>query len=310
MTDAAAHNFQVDNIIASDFEVDHVPKHLLCQTHPCLMFIKKVLKVFSDIEVSIGPDKIYSNFLVNATTSHETVFKQYIDCLTRLVSTDFDHKSWNYSKEFSLFISPKKNWASCLKMERFNRFVYLCAVIVYIEKDVQMFLNSYDHINNTLACIVRSFGSIEYLTVFCAVGALIGIHLIEPYLSVTYYDQMKYSELIPAMQLLYEQLIACDPHNMLNISSPSLKFISQERFSNCCRWPEEVLQKLMLFINANQTRIVEILRLILPQIAQGFFQQRGNIFGFGDFEKNSSELLTNQDFAKLNEAPINNLDSE
>ena len=83
---------------------------------------------------------------------------------------------------------------------------------------------------------------------------------------------MKYSELIPAMQLLYEQLIACDPHNMLNISSPSLKFISQERFSNCCTWPEEVLQKLMLFINANQTRIVEILRLILPQIAQGFFQ--------------------------------------
>ena len=126
-----------------------------------------------------------------------------------------------------------------------------------------MFLNSYDHINNTLACIVRSFGSIEYLTVFCAVGALIGIHLIEPYLSVAYYDQMKDSELIPAMPLLYEQLIACDPHNMLNISSASLKFISQERFSNCCRWPEEVLQKLMLFINANQTRIVEILRLIL-----------------------------------------------
>ena len=53
---------------------------------------------------------------------------------------------------------------------------------------------------------------------------------------------MKYSELIPAMLLLYEQLIACHPHNMLNISSASLKFISQERFSNCCRWPEEVLQ--------------------------------------------------------------------
>ena len=60
MTDAAAHNFQVDNIIASDFEVDHVPKNLLCQTYPCLMFRKKVLKVFSDIEVNIGPDKIYS----------------------------------------------------------------------------------------------------------------------------------------------------------------------------------------------------------------------------------------------------------
>ena len=66
MTDAASHNFQVDNTIACDYKVNHVPKHLLCQTHPCLTFIKKVLKVFSDIEVSIGPDKIYSNFLVNA----------------------------------------------------------------------------------------------------------------------------------------------------------------------------------------------------------------------------------------------------
>ena len=41
MTDAAAHNFQVDNIISCDFEVDHVPKHLLYQTYPCLKFIKK-----------------------------------------------------------------------------------------------------------------------------------------------------------------------------------------------------------------------------------------------------------------------------
>ena len=131
-----------------------------------------MLKFFSDIEVSMGPDKIYSNFLVNATTSHETVFK-----LTRLVSPDFDHKSWNYSKVPGFMIKIRnyffihffqKNWASCLKMERFNRFVYLCAVIVYVEEDLQMFLNSYNYINNTLACIVRSFGSIEYLTVFCA----------------------------------------------------------------------------------------------------------------------------------------------
>ena len=163
MTDAAAHNFEVDDILASEFGVEHVPKHLLCQTHPCLMFIKKVLQVFFNIETSIGPDKIYSSFLVNATSYHDTVFQQYIDCLTRLVSPDFDHKSWNYSKEFSLFISPRKNLASCLKMERFNRFVYLCAVAIYIEEDVQMFLNSYDHINNTLACIARSFGSFDYL---------------------------------------------------------------------------------------------------------------------------------------------------
>ena len=108
--------------------------------------------------------------------------------------------------------------------------MYLCAVIVYIE-DVQMFLNAYDHTNNTLACIARSFYSNDYLIVFCAVGALVGIHLIEPYLSITYYNKQK----------------------MIDISSPALKFVNQERFSICCKRPQEVLQKLKLCICANQT---------------------------------------------------------
>ena len=70
--------------------------------------------------------------------------------------------------------------------------------------------------------------------------------------------------------------------------------------------------KAYVIYQCNQTRIVEILRLILPQIAQRFFQQRGNIpiFGCGDFDKNSSKLITEQDFEKLDEVPIYNLDSE
>ena len=74
--------------------------------------------------------------------------------------------------------------------------------------------------------------------------------------------------------------------------------------------PEEVLQKLKLCICANQTRIVEALRPIFPQIAQGFFKQRGNVFGFGDFHKDSAKLFTKQDLEKLDEAPINNFDSK
>ena len=112
MTDAATHNFQVDNIIACDFKVDHGPKHLLCQTHPCLTLVKNVLKVFLDIEVSIGPDKIYSNFLVNATTSHDTVsvFKQNVDFLTRFVSPDFDYtvNPGTILKSFLYSFFPKK----------------------------------------------------------------------------------------------------------------------------------------------------------------------------------------------------------
>ena len=67
-----------------------------------LMLNRKIVDMCSKIEKEIGPDKIYSSFLVNATTSHDSVLEQYIDCVVRLVSSDFNHKSWNKSREFDI----------------------------------------------------------------------------------------------------------------------------------------------------------------------------------------------------------------
>ena len=310
MTDATSHTLQVDDLVAADLGVDHIPQHLLCHTHPALMFNRKIVDTFKDIENQIGSDKIYSSFLVNATTHHASVFEQYSDCITRLISPDFDHKSWNYSDEFKLFIAPRKNLAVALKMERFNRFVYLCAVVLYIQDDVTAFLDKYDHITNTLACIVRSFESAEYLSVFCAVGALVGIHLTQPYLSITYYDPLKYQQLIPAMQTLYSDLQNTTGESLFDITKPAFKFISNERFKESCKWPKEIMSAVSSFVLENRQRVKDVLDLVLPRLADGFFLQRGNVFGFGDFDRNSNQLLTVEECGTLNQAPINNIDSE
>ena len=42
MTDSAVHNLHVDEMVAMDFEVDHVPQRLFCHTHPCLMLNRKL----------------------------------------------------------------------------------------------------------------------------------------------------------------------------------------------------------------------------------------------------------------------------
>ena len=157
ITDATSHNFEVDDIVAAELGTTHIPAHLLCHTHPVLMFNRKIVEVCTKIEKEIGPDKIYSSFLVNATTSHDSVLEQYIDCLVGLVSSDYNHKSWNKSKEFDIFIGKEKNKAKALKKERFNRFVYLSAVVLHHQHQVQEFLNKYETITNTLACIVRAF---------------------------------------------------------------------------------------------------------------------------------------------------------
>jgi menaquinone-dependent protoporphyrinogen IX oxidase len=77
----------------------------------------------------------------------------------RLVSSDYNHKFWNKSKEFDIFIGEEKNKAKAMKKERFNRCVYLSGVILHHQAQVQEFLSKYETITNTLACIVRAFFS-------------------------------------------------------------------------------------------------------------------------------------------------------
>jgi hypothetical protein len=43
------------------------------------------------------------------------VLEQYIDCLVRLVSNDYNHKSWKKSKELDIFIGEEKKKAKALK---------------------------------------------------------------------------------------------------------------------------------------------------------------------------------------------------
>ena len=69
-------------------------------------------------------------------------------------------------------------------MERFNRFVYLCAVVLYMQDDVNAFLQKHDHISDTLACIVRFFASLDFFPIFCGGGEAIGVHLIQPFLTL------------------------------------------------------------------------------------------------------------------------------
>ena len=73
------------------------------------MFNRCITSLWSEIENEIGRDKIFCKFLVNATTSHTSVAEQALDCITRLINYNFDHKPWNYAKEFDIFIATHKN---------------------------------------------------------------------------------------------------------------------------------------------------------------------------------------------------------
>ena len=136
MGDSTAHNLGVEEIVAEKLESDHVPDQLLCQVHPCMMFTRELEGVWKEIDTTIGPHKIFAHFNVSLSDQNESVTQQWLNCLLRLVSHDFDHKSWNKANEFDIFLAPGVNPAKRLIKERFNSLVYSCAVALFLDVQV------------------------------------------------------------------------------------------------------------------------------------------------------------------------------
>ena len=98
---------------------------------------------------------------------------------------------------------------------------------MYHLDDVESFLEKIEHVTNQLACIVRCFLDLDFLKVLYCVGALIGLHLVEPFLSLTTSSQTTYAKLIPAFKTLYDDLLKTEPSKLMNIDIPAFQFVSQ-----------------------------------------------------------------------------------
>ena len=84
-------------------------RHLLCQVHPVNLFNREMQKMWKKVDTTIGPDEIFAGFAVSVSDQQVSVTEQWIDCIPRLVTQDFDQKAWNKTKEFDLFNAPLQN---------------------------------------------------------------------------------------------------------------------------------------------------------------------------------------------------------
>ena len=64
MTDSVSHNFHVEEIVSEVLETEHQPDHMLCQTYPSLMFSRVMTDLFTSLDTTLGPDKVFSGFQV------------------------------------------------------------------------------------------------------------------------------------------------------------------------------------------------------------------------------------------------------
>ncbi|KAL4236509.1 hypothetical protein ACF0H5_004895 [Mactra antiquata] len=135
ITDQTAHNLGIEEKLSESLDSAYTPDHLFCNVHPSLMFNRVITKQWSEIETAIGPDKKYSSFLVNATSNKSSVTEQALDCTTRLINHDFDHKSWNKATEFDSHIAPRKN--NFVSQERFRQNRYDDNICIALNKTTE-----------------------------------------------------------------------------------------------------------------------------------------------------------------------------
>ena len=101
--------------------------------------------MYRQCEKEVGKDKLYLTILVDCTTAHDTFLEQFVGITIRLISKEFSSKSWNYYHQFKKHIAPRKNWAKAFDKQRFNRFVYGCALIVHYLEVLRSFLHKFEH---------------------------------------------------------------------------------------------------------------------------------------------------------------------
>ena len=310
MTDQTAHNFEVASLVCEELQIDQLPFHLFCNVHPTLMFNRILVKCWTKVEEQIGLDKLYSTILVDTTNRKDSVTEQSIDCFTRVINHDFDHKPWNYSREFDESIAPRKNMSQSLKDERFERLTQCAATTLHHYEDGIMFLDQMTHVSNQLTCITRSFFELEFLPILYTMGALIGLHLHGPFLSLTMSNQTDYSQMIPAFKQLHQDFLETDPEKLLEIDRPAFSFVSDERFQ-ASKYPQEVTDTLQVYVDKYRDYLPRLFKILLPMLAHGFQEQKGHIFGFGDTTSKTDEyrvdLLPEE---VLKGVPVHNLAEE
>ena len=94
---------------------------------------------------------------------------------------------------------------------------------------------------------------------------VVGVHLVEPYLSLT----TSWDKLVKAFPSLYNDLTTPPPERLLDLSSPAFSFISKERFNECL-YPSTLIQPTIQVLQQYKGKVCSTLKLLLPMLACGW----------------------------------------
>ena len=151
--DSTSHNLEVTEAVCQELGVEEVPRTLLCNVHPLMMFQGKIKELCQEIHDSLGNKKIHECFLVDVEFKNESFVLKSLKCLSNFINKDYSAKPWNRHTHFSNFICPKKNHSLSLKDHRFNRLNDCALAILYHMDDITRYLEEFNNIINGITIL-------------------------------------------------------------------------------------------------------------------------------------------------------------
>jgi hypothetical protein len=293
--------------VAQYMGLEHQPGQIFCNIHPVLMFDEKMKKIWQDLQIRIGADKIFPSISYGLNMDQDTtvVFMQCLDALMRLVSPTYSHKAWSRYFQFNKFLGARKNRAFAVKDRRFGALPASCLVALHHFDDILAFLDQNPDCRNQLACICRGMADLEDVLKFAwASLALIGIHLYEPYLYLIIDLNTVQSQLIDVFQQLYIELNDASKHkSFCQIQTPALNSLEAAWRSPLCPespYDQDVVKSLQLYLeDADKTLIQAHINESLKTLAAGFADQKGIAYGFGPNSNNGPAIAQELSLEKL-----------
>ena len=95
----------------------------------------------------------------------------------------------------------------------------------------------------------------------------------------------------------------------MKLDKPALSFALMDCFQASAYSPE-IMESLGLAVNELHIDVTLVISILLSRLAHGFQRQKGEIFSFSDSNEKTAISLSMMNQEKLENAPINNLDSE
>ena len=318
VSDSCKVNKGLAALISAKLGLEWVPGQLYCLIHSVLGFQDGISKTWLKYQEEIGHEKLYPSITgFEMDVEEKGLIKQILEMYLRLTADRWQARSWNRFEEFTIFCKERevKNLGQELHGNRFGELEKCCAIAVYSLPTWKDFVSSYTNIRNQLAIFLRDTVHLSDMCNFLWVGgAVLGIHLTEPYLYMILEMNLSHNDLLEVLPKLYEDL-STYPKSLAQIAEPGLPSLSfawlDPLNKDSSPYGVEVSYGVLKAIeHCDKGLLDKYLKDLCYQMGVVLKRQRGDAYNFGD-NPDSHELVTEQMSKEdLEKAPTHTKDIE